>query len=112
MPIIPNLIADQFGSHVGKYSERLKVTKQKEVLTQAPLLHLECVTIANSGVSISAEAIRACVEHGIPVHFLSGSGTPYAHTVEDMIGGEYEHHDYADYPVSYTHLTLPTSDLV
>ncbi len=78
MPIIPNLIADQFGSHVGKYSERLKVTKQKEVLTQAPLLHLECVTIANSGVSISAEAIRACVEHGIPVHFLSGSGTPYA----------------------------------
>ncbi len=78
MPIIPNLIADQFGSHVGKYSERLKVTRQKEVLTQAPLLHLESVTIASSGVSISAEAIRACVEHGIPIHFLSGSGTPYA----------------------------------
>lgn len=78
MPIIPNLIADQFGSHVGKYSERLKVTKQKEVLAQAPLLHLESVTIASSGVSISAEAIRACVEHGIPIHFLSGSGTPYA----------------------------------
>ena len=78
MPIIPNLIADQFGSHVGKYSERLKVTKQKEVLAQAPLLHLESVTIASSGVSISAEAIRACVESGIPIHFLSGSGTPYA----------------------------------
>lgn len=78
MPIIPNLVADQYGSHVGRYSERLKVTKQKEVLTQAPLLHLESVTIANSGVSISAEAIRACVEHGIPIHFLSGSGTPYA----------------------------------
>ncbi len=78
MPIIPHLIADQFGSHVGKYSERLKVTKQKEVLAQAPLLHLESVTIASSGVSISAEAIRACAEAGIPIHFLSGSGTPYA----------------------------------
>lgn len=78
MPIIHDLIADQFGAHIGKYSERLKITKQKEVLAQAPLLHLESVTISSSGVSISAEAIRACVERGIPIHFLSGSGTPYA----------------------------------
>jgi CRISPR-associated protein Cas1 len=78
MPIVHDLIADQFGCHVGKYQGRLKVTKQKEVLAQAPLLHLESVTISNSGVSISAEAIRACVEQGIPIHFLSGSGTPYA----------------------------------
>ena len=33
-----------------------------------------------------------------PGAILGGSGTPYAHTVEDLIGGEYEHHDYADYP--------------
>lgn len=78
MPIVQDLIADEFGSHIGKYSERLKVTKQKEVLAQAPLLHLESVTVANSGVSISAEAIRACTERGIPIHFLSSSGTPYA----------------------------------
>ena len=55
MPIIHDLIADQWGCHVGKYSERLKITKQKEVLAQAPLLHLESVTISSSGVSISAE---------------------------------------------------------
>jgi CRISPR-associated protein Cas1 len=78
MPVIQNLIADQFGTHIGKYSGRLKVTKSREVLAQAPLLHLESVTVANSGVSISAEAIRACTERGIPVHFLSGTGTPYA----------------------------------
>ena len=78
MPIIRHLIADQFGSHLGKYQGRLKLTKAREVLAQAPLLHLESVTIANSGVSISAEAIRACVEGGIPIHFLSSSGTPYA----------------------------------
>lgn len=78
MPIIQHLIADAFGSHIGKYQGRLKVTRQKEVLAQAPLLHLETVTISNSGVSISADAIRACTEHGIPIHFLSGTGTPYA----------------------------------
>ena len=78
MPIIQDLIADTFGSHIGKYSERLKITQGETVLAQAPLLHLESVTVGNKGVSISAEAIRACVEHGIPIHFLSGTGTPYA----------------------------------
>lgn len=78
MPIITNLIADTFGSHIGKYSERLKITQNGQTLVQAPIMHLESVTIANSGVSISAEAIRACAEHGIPIHFLSGTGTPYA----------------------------------
>jgi hypothetical protein len=33
-----------------------------------------------------------------PEAIVGGSGTPFAHTVEDLIGGEYEHHDYADYP--------------
>ena len=78
MPIIQHLIADEFGSHVGKYQGRLKVTRKKEVLAQAPLLHLETVTIANNGVSISADAIRACTECGIPIHFMSGTGNPYA----------------------------------
>ena len=45
MPIIQHLIADEFGSHVGKYQGRLKITKAKEVLAQAPLLHLETVTM-------------------------------------------------------------------
>lgn len=78
MPIIQHLIADEFGSHVGKYQGRLKITKQQQTLAQAPLLHLETLTIASQGVSISADAIRACTEHGIPIHFLSSSGTPYA----------------------------------
>lgn len=78
MPIIQNLIADAFGSHVGKYSGRLKVTKGKEVLAQAPLIHLETLTISNRGVSISADAIRACTDRGIPIHFVGGSGTPFA----------------------------------
>lgn len=78
MPIIQNLIVDEFGAHVGKYSERLKVTKKGETLAQAPLLHLESLTIANRGVSLSAEVVRECSERGIPIHFISGTGRAYA----------------------------------
>ena len=78
MPIIQNLLVDEFGAHVGKHSQRLKVTKNGQTLVQAPLLHLETLTIANQGVSISAAAIRECTERGIPIHFISGTGTPYA----------------------------------
>ncbi len=78
MPIVKHLIADQFGSHVGKYSERLKVTQKGETLQQAPLLHLESVSILSKGVSFSADALAACSEAGIPVYFLDSRGTPYA----------------------------------
>ena len=78
MPIIQNLVADTFGSHIGKYQGRLKVTQGGKTLAQAPIMHLERVLVTNKGVSVSAETIRACTEKGIPIHFLSGRGTPYA----------------------------------
>jgi len=78
MSIIQHLLVDEYGAHIGKHSERLLVTQKGDVLTQAPLIHLETVTIANQGGSISAEAIRECTERGIPIHFVSGTGTPYA----------------------------------
>ena len=87
MPIIQHLIADEFGSHVGKYQGRLKVTKKKEVLAQVPLLHLETLTIGNQGVSLSADVIRACTERGIPIHFLSSTGTPYADVYSSGLTG-------------------------
>ena len=33
-----------------------------------------------------------------PKAIVGGSGTTFSHTVEDLIGGEYERHDYTDYP--------------
>lgn len=78
MPVIQHLIADTFGSHIGKYSQRLKITQKGETLAQAPLLHLETVSVLSRGVSISADALEACAERGIPVFFLDSQGTPYA----------------------------------
>jgi CRISPR-associated protein Cas1 len=78
MPVVRQLVADEFGTHIGKYSERLKVTRGGETLIQAPLLHLEMVLVTSRGVSMSADAIEACCERGIPVFFIDSKGTAYA----------------------------------
>ncbi len=78
MSIVQNLIVEEFGAFIGKHSERLIVTKGDEKIAQAPLLHLESVLIAGHGVSISADAVKECAERGIPIHFVSGTGNPYA----------------------------------
>ena len=36
MSIVQHLWIDEFGAHVGKYSQRLKVTKKGKTLAQAP----------------------------------------------------------------------------
>jgi CRISP-associated protein Cas1 len=76
--IVEHLIADTFGTHIGKYSERLKVTRDKETLAQAPLLHLKSVLVSSRGVSISADALEACCERGIPIFFIDNQGDNYA----------------------------------
>ena len=58
MSTVEHLFVDTFGAFIGKHSERLFVSKGKETLTQAPLMHLKHVTIASCGVSISADAIK------------------------------------------------------
>lgn len=78
MAIVTELIADQFGMLVAKHSERIQLRQNGQVVVQAPLLHLEHVIVAGRGVSISADALEACVERGIPVHFLGQRGEPYA----------------------------------
>lgn len=37
-------------------------------------------------------------QHQWPEAVVGGTGTPFVHTVEDLIGGEYEHYDYSIYP--------------
>lgn len=76
--IVEHLYANTFGSHIGKYSKRLKITQGGNVLSQAPLLHLQSVTISSRGVSISADAIEACCTQGVPILFLTDHGNPYA----------------------------------
>ncbi|MBN1427117.1 MAG: CRISPR-associated endonuclease Cas1 [Anaerolineae bacterium] len=87
MAIVRDLIVDQFGTHIGKYSKRLCVTQKGEKLAEAPLLHLENVIITGHGVSISSDALAACCERGIPVHFVSSRGEAYASLYAAALNG-------------------------
>lgn len=73
-----DLMVDTLGCFISKHQGRLRVSKEKKVLQEVPLLHLEQVIINGRGVSISSDAVRACAEGGIPIHFMSSSGHPYA----------------------------------
>lgn len=78
MSVVQHLIVDQFGAYVGKHSARLQVSKDKEVLVEAPLMYLEQVLISGRGASLSTEAIAACGQAGIPIHIIDGRGRPLA----------------------------------
>ena len=72
------LIVEGPGVFVGKHQGRLRVSKDKAVVEEAPLIHLKQVLLVGSGVGISSDAVRACGEEGIPIHFLSGTGAAVA----------------------------------
>lgn len=76
--IVEYLTADTFGTHIGKYSKRLKITQNGETLAQAPIMHLRAVYIMERGVSISADAVAACCEEGIPIHYMDSTGRNFA----------------------------------
>ena len=78
MPIVQQLIVDEYGAFVGKYSGRLRVTKDKQQVAEAPLLHLEQVLVTGKGIGLSADVICACCTEGIPIYFVDGRGRPYA----------------------------------
>ncbi|MDX2141344.1 MAG: CRISPR-associated endonuclease Cas1 [Chloroflexota bacterium] len=76
--IVEHLIADTVGSFIGKYSGRIRISQQQETLIEAPLLHLRSVQVLSHGVSISADALEACCEEGVPVFFMDSLGRCYA----------------------------------
>lgn len=72
------LIVEEYGTMVRKHQGRLRVHKDKTILQEVPLLHLEQIIIGGNGVAISSDVIRACSEEGIPIHFLSSRGHAYS----------------------------------
>lgn len=72
------VIVDDFGSYLGKTSERLMVKKEKRTIQEVPLMDLEQIIITSKGVSLSSDLIRECSERGVRIHFLTSRGMPYA----------------------------------
>ncbi len=73
-----HLIVNQFGAFLGVKSERLQVRQKGQVTEEVALCNLEGVLLTGRGISISCDALRKCVEAGIPLSFLAFNGAPYA----------------------------------
>lgn len=84
--IVEHLIADTVGTFIGKHNQRLRVSKQQETVIEAPLIHLRSVQILNNGISISADALEACCEQGIPMFFMDALGRCYASVYASGLG--------------------------
>jgi CRISPR-associated protein Cas1 len=81
------LLVDTPGAFIGKHSERLQLSVKGATVDERPLLGLEHVLVLGGGVSLSADAIRACAERGIPISFVSRSGAPYAKLIAPELTG-------------------------
>lgn len=82
-----HLVISNYGAFLGKKSERLVVRENGQVVAEVPFHDLEQVTVATPGASLSADAIYACVEHGIQINFLTSSGRPYAKVTSPVLLG-------------------------
>lgn len=73
-----DIVLSDFGLSLGKKSERLVVKEKGKIIQEVPLFKLRQVVIQSRGVSVSTDALQTCVENGVPIHFLTLNGTPYA----------------------------------
>ncbi len=78
MPIIKHLFIQDYGAFVSKHQGRLRITVKGERKLDAPIMHLQTLTLADHGVSISTDAIAACAREGIPVFIVDSRGDPVA----------------------------------
>lgn len=81
------LLVTNFGSFLGKKSERLILKENGKLVTEIPFHDLEHVIIDTSGASLSTDLIRECMERGIQISFFTPSGKPYAKLVSPYLTG-------------------------
>lgn len=81
------LMVSDYGSFLGKKSERLVLKQNGKVVQEIPFHDLEQVIIDTPGASLSTDLIRECMEHGIQISLLTSTGKPYAKLVSPYLTG-------------------------
>lgn len=81
------LLVTNYGSFLGKKSERLILKENGKVVNEIPFHDLEQVIIDTPGASLSTDFIKECMERGIQICFLTPSGKPYARLVSPYLTG-------------------------
>ncbi len=72
------LVVNAFGSFIGLNQKGLSVRQQGTVMMEVSAAQLEHITVMNETATISAPAIRYCMNNKIPVDFFDSRGKHYA----------------------------------
>ncbi|MDH7578763.1 MAG: CRISPR-associated endonuclease Cas1, partial [Bacillota bacterium] len=75
-----------FGTTLGKKSERLVIKEQGKVAREIPFRDTTCLTIASRGISFSSDVVLD-IQHGIQINFLTPSGKPCAKVTSPQLSG-------------------------
>lgn len=76
-----------YGSFLGKKSERLVLKENGQVVLEVPFYELQNIIIETSGASISTDCIQECMQRGIPISLLTSTGKPYATIISPYLTG-------------------------
>jgi hypothetical protein len=91
---LPNLALMKLAHWHRSIGDEVVLTRQIE----RDLFESEYDVVYGSAIFSFSQARLMRFQHQWPGAIIGGTGTPYQRTVEELIGGEYEKHDYADYP--------------
>ena len=79
------VVVTEFGSFLGRESERLVVKEGKETVREVPLFRIQEIVIGKRGVAISSDLISEACRRGIRFAFLDSGGRPYAMVTSPML---------------------------
>jgi CRISPR-associated protein Cas1 len=85
MAIVEDLLVSDYGAFVGLHGGRLRVQREGATQVDAPLMHLRSVQVLTRSASISAAALAACCEAGIPVQFVDPVEGNYASVLSPQL---------------------------
>ena len=84
---VEELLVTNYGSFLGKTSERAVVKENGKVVLETPFRDLRQITINTNGATLSTDLIKECMRHGIAINFLSATGKPYAKLITPEMTG-------------------------
>ncbi len=73
-----HIYIDDYGTFLGKISQRLTISKKGEVIKEIALNRIKSINILKGGISLSSDLIEACSLRGIKIFFFDFRGV--AHT--------------------------------
>jgi CRISP-associated protein Cas1 len=85
MAIIEELIVADYGAFIGLRGERIRMEVKDQNPVDAPLLHLRGIHILTRSASLSAAAVAACCEAGVPIHFIDSTTGNYASVLSSQL---------------------------